>query len=70
MFHLGQTLFPGHSAEEQKRFLIWTPVLIIGIAAVALLAPWQYVLGIIAVVLILLFFFRFITLGMYLMILL
>ena len=67
--HLGQTLFPGHTPEEQKRFLIWTLVLIIGITIVALFAPWQYVLGILSVVLILLFFFRFITLGLYLMVL-
>jgi len=66
---LAQTFFPGHVPEEQKRFLIWTLILIIGIAAVALLAPWQYVLGIIAAVLVLLFFFRFITLGLYLMVL-
>ncbi len=67
---LGQTLFPGHTAEEQKRFLIWTLVLIVGITIVALVAPWQYVLGTIATVLILLFFFRFITFGLYLMVLL
>lgn len=66
---LVQTLFPRHAPAEQKRFLIWTLILIIGIAAVALLAPWQYVLGIIAAVLVLLFFFRFITLGLYLMVL-
>jgi putative inorganic carbon (HCO3(-)) transporter len=68
--HLGQTLFPGHTAEEQKRFLILALILIIGISAVTLLAPWEYVLGILVVILILLFFFRFITFGMYLIVLL
>ncbi|MFA5413795.1 MAG: O-antigen ligase family protein [Patescibacteria group bacterium] len=69
MLRLGQTLFPGHTADEQKLFLILALILIVGITVVALLAPWQYVLGTIAVVLILLFFFRFITLGLYLMVL-
>lgn len=70
MSRLGQTLFPGHTAEEQKHFLVLTLILIIGITAVALLAPWEYVLGILAVIFILLFSLRFITLGLYLMVLL
>lgn len=67
--HLGQTLFPGHTAKEQRRFLVLAIILIVGISAVALLAPWEYVLGILVAVLVLLFFFRFITFGLYLMVL-
>ena len=70
MSRLGQILFPEYDVEKQNRLLILAAILVVGITAVALLAPWEYVLGILAVILVLLFFFRFITFGLYLMVLL
>lgn len=69
---LGQILFPehAHDPKEQERFLFWSLILILCIALVAIAAPWEYVVGILAVILILLFFLRFITLGLYLIVLL
>lgn len=69
MSRLGQILFPEYDVEKQNRLLISAAILVVGITAVALLTPWEYVLGILAVILVLLFFFRFITFGLYLMVL-
>jgi O-antigen ligase len=68
MSRLGQTLFPGESLERQKNLLLWTLILILVIALIAVAAPWEYVIGIISVILILLFFFRFINFGLYLIV--
>jgi O-antigen ligase len=69
MPRLGEIFFPGYDVRKQNQLLILDAILIVGITVVALLAPWEYVLGILAVLFVLLFFLRFITLGMYLMVL-
>lgn len=69
MFRLGQNLFPGHTVEEQKTFLILSVIIIAALAILAIAAPWEYTVGVLAVILVILFFFRFIALGMYLMVL-
>lgn len=66
---LGQTLFPGHSPEEQEHFSFLVLILILVISLVAIAVPWEYVVGILSVILILLFFFRFINIGLYLIVL-
>lgn len=66
---LGQKLFPDHGAEERPRLLAWSFVLILAVSIVALIAPWEYVIGILSIILILIFFFRFINLGLYLIVL-
>lgn len=70
MMHLGVKLFPEQSPEKQRQFLFLMLILILVLALVAILAPWQYLLGILAAFLVFLFFFRFIEVGIYLMILL
>jgi O-antigen ligase len=67
---LGQTLFPDREPEERASLLIWSSVLILGIALLAIAAPWEYTVGIVSVLLILLFLFRFINFGLYLIVLL
>lgn len=67
---LGRTLFPDREPEERTSLLIWSVILILGVALLSIAAPWEYVVGIISVILILLFFFRFINLGLYLIVLL
>lgn len=68
MSHLGQTLFPGHTSEEQKRFLIGALILVLAITLIAIFAPWEYVIGILSVALLLLFFLKFINFGFYLIV--
>lgn len=65
---LGQNLFPGHTAKEQKYFLFLSAVLVLAIALVAIFAPWEYVIGILSVILLLLFFLKFINFGFYLIV--
>jgi len=64
----GQKFFPDREAEDRPRLLAWSFVLILAIALVALVAPWEYLVGVTAVILALLFFFRFINLGLYLIV--
>ncbi len=70
MPRLGQILFPKHSEGEQERYLFWSAILILVIALLAVAAPWKYVVGFLTVLIILLFFFKFITFGLYLIVLL
>jgi O-antigen ligase len=69
---LGQIFFPehGHDPKEQERLLFWSVILILVITLLAVAAPWEYVVGILAILVILLFFLRFTTLGFYLIVLL
>ena len=69
MSRLGQIFFPDYDVEKQNRLLILAAILIIGITVVAMIAPWEYTLSVLAVILVLLFLTRFITFGMYLMVL-
>ncbi len=66
---LGQKFFPDRGAEERPRLLAWSFILILAVSLVTLIAPWEYVVGILSVILILIFFFRFINLGLYLIVL-
>jgi O-antigen ligase len=66
---LGRKIFPDREPEERTGLLVWAFILILSIALLAIAAPWEYVIGILAIILILLFFFRFINLGLYLVVL-
>lgn len=68
MSRLAQTLFPNDAPERQKALLFFAAFLVSVVTIVAIAAPWEYVVGILAVTLILLFFFRFINLGFYLIV--
>jgi O-antigen ligase len=66
MSHLSQILFPDYSPERQKGLLFLTVILILVLALIAIIAPWEYLVSILAVILIFLFFFKFINVGVYL----
>lgn len=68
MSRLAQILFPEHAHDpgEQERLLFWSLILILVLALIAIAAPWEYLIGILAVFLIFLFFFKFIDVGIYL----
>jgi len=70
MSRLGQILFPGYDVEKQKKLLIGALILVLAITLIAIFAPWEYVIGILSVILLLLFFLRFINLGFYLIVVL
>jgi O-antigen ligase len=70
MSRLGQILFPGYDVEKQKKLLIGALILVLVITLIAIFAPWEYVVGILSVVLLLLFFLKFINLGFYLIVVL
>ena len=67
---ISEMLFPGEAPERQKIFLWSALFLVIGVALIAVFAPWEYVVGVLLVVIPLLLFFRFINLGFYLIVLL
>lgn len=72
MSRLGQILFPEHAHDpsEQERLLFWSLILILIIALVVIIAPWEYVVGILTVFIFLLFFLKFTTVGLYLIVIL
>jgi O-antigen ligase len=68
--HFRQNLFPSYSPETQKQLLFLMLILIFLIAILAITVPWKYTVGILSVILIFLFFLKFINLGIYLIALL
>ncbi|OGF20881.1 hypothetical protein A2316_00645 [Candidatus Falkowbacteria bacterium RIFOXYB2_FULL_38_15] len=65
---LYKILFPDEAPERQKVLLTRSFVLVLLIAIVAVFAPWKITIGVLAVILVFLLFFRFINLGFYLIV--
>lgn len=63
---LNAKLFPEYNPEQQKGLLFLALILILVLAIIAIVFPWEYLVGILAVFLIFLFFFKFISVGIYL----